>query len=145
MTTEVAFGLPSRELAELEFNYRGFPVDYTKLAEMEFYLLEELEFDLIVYHPYRTLAAVCGREAVDAGDFPDDVERDIELSELLRLDSSLKTNAGLSSSRDSAKQDMEMTGVNVAVKETEKLDRLFGRGSGKPGSDVEDSILQMAW
>lgn len=28
------------------------------LAEMEFYLLEELEFDLIVHHPYRTLVQI---------------------------------------------------------------------------------------
>lgn len=120
-------------------------MDYTKLAEMEFYLLEDLEFDLIVYHPYRTLAAVCGREAVDAGDFPDDVERDIELSELLRLDSSLTSNTAPPTARDSIKLDRDMSGVNAAMKETERLDRLFGRGSGKPGSDVEDSILQMAW
>ncbi|KAJ9101181.1 hypothetical protein QFC21_003399 [Naganishia friedmannii] len=128
-----------------EFNYRGFPVDYTKLAEMEFYLLEDLEFDLVVYHPYRTLAAVCGREAVDAGDFSDDVERDIELSELLSLDSSLNTDAAPPSSRDSINLGQATKGVDAARKETEKLDRLFGRGSGKPGSDVEDSILQMAW
>lgn len=91
-----------------EFSYRGFPADYTKLAEMEFYLLEDLEFDLIVFHPYRTLAAVCGREPVDAGDFPDDPT----------VDSSSPA---------------------------EKVDRILGKGSGQPGSDVEDSILQMAW
>lgn len=28
---------------------------------MEFYLLEELEFNLIVYHPYRDLADLCGK------------------------------------------------------------------------------------
>jgi cyclin C len=94
----------------LEFSYRGFPADYTKLAEMEFYLLEDLEFDLIVFHPYRTLAAVCGREPVDAGEFPD----------------------------ESARIDEEASAA-------EKVDRLFGKGSGQPGSDVEDSILQMAW
>ena len=75
---------------------------------MEFYLLEDLEFDLIVFHPYRTLAAVCGREPVDAGEFPDDPMGD------------------------------SLTGA-------EKVDKLFGKGSGQPGSDVEDSILQMAW
>jgi cyclin C len=94
-----------------EFSYRGFPADYTKLAEMEFYLLEDLEFDLIVFHPYRTLAAVCGREPVDAGEFPE-----------------------------------ETTGlVEDNVSMADKVDRLFGKGSGQPGSDVEDSILQMAW
>ncbi|CAG8488349.1 4834_t:CDS:2 [Ambispora leptoticha] len=32
-----------------------FPYDNQKVAEMEFYLLEELDFNLIVFHPYRTL------------------------------------------------------------------------------------------
>ncbi|GHJ89211.1 hypothetical protein NliqN6_5613 [Naganishia liquefaciens] len=91
-----------------EFGYRGFPADYTKLAEMEFYLLEDLEFDLIVFHPYRTLAAVCGREPVDAGEFPADPALD-------------------------------------TLTAAERVDKLFGKGSGQPGSDVEDSILQMAW
>ncbi|KAG0253502.1 hypothetical protein BG011_006343 [Mortierella polycephala] len=33
----------------------GFDYDTFKVAEFEFYLLEELEFYLIVYHPYRDL------------------------------------------------------------------------------------------
>ncbi|GAA6018459.1 hypothetical protein JCM10207_000901 [Rhodosporidiobolus poonsookiae] len=36
--------------------------DPTKLAEMEFYLLEELDFHLVVYHPYRALVQLCGRD-----------------------------------------------------------------------------------
>ena len=31
---------------------------------MEFYLLEDLEFHLVVFHPYRSLAALCGRLGV---------------------------------------------------------------------------------
>lgn len=29
---------------------------------MEFYLVDDLECDLVVFHPYRTLLAMCGRE-----------------------------------------------------------------------------------
>jgi cyclin C len=36
----------------------GFDYDTSKLAEFEFYLLEELEFYLIVYHPYRDLTLI---------------------------------------------------------------------------------------
>ncbi|GAA94816.1 hypothetical protein E5Q_01470 [Mixia osmundae IAM 14324] len=39
-----------------------FSSDTTKVAEMEFYLLEELEFHLIVYHPYQSLVKLCGRD-----------------------------------------------------------------------------------
>lgn len=38
-----------------EYNIRNFPPDTSKLAEMEFYLVDDLECDLVVYHPYRTL------------------------------------------------------------------------------------------
>ncbi|KAF9386740.1 hypothetical protein CPB97_003381 [Podila verticillata] len=36
----------------------GFDYDTSKLAEFEFYLLEELDFYLIVYHPYRDLTLI---------------------------------------------------------------------------------------
>lgn len=37
-------------------------LDNHKLAEMEFYLVDELECDLIVFHPYRTMITLCGKE-----------------------------------------------------------------------------------
>ncbi|KAI8361299.1 cyclin-like protein [Mortierella sp. GBAus27b] len=39
-------------------NHGGFDYDVSKVAEFEFYLLEELEFYLIVYHPYRDLTLI---------------------------------------------------------------------------------------
>ncbi|KAF9362392.1 hypothetical protein BGX34_006262 [Mortierella sp. NVP85] len=39
-------------------NHGGFDYDTSKMAEFEFYLLEELEFYLIVYHPYRDLTLI---------------------------------------------------------------------------------------
>ena len=34
----------------------------SKLAEMEFYLVDDLECDLTVFHPYRTLLTLCKKE-----------------------------------------------------------------------------------
>lgn len=45
-----------------EMGVTTFPSDITKVAEMEFYLLEELDFHLIIYHPYRSLVQLCGRD-----------------------------------------------------------------------------------
>ncbi|PFH44866.1 hypothetical protein AMATHDRAFT_109840, partial [Amanita thiersii Skay4041] len=33
--------------------------DHSQIAEMEFYLVDDLECDLTVFHPYRTLTALC--------------------------------------------------------------------------------------
>ncbi|KAM0791774.1 hypothetical protein ACM66B_004037 [Microbotryomycetes sp. NB124-2] len=52
--------------AKAVFNEMGltsFTNDHTKIAEMEFYLIEELDFHLIVFHPYRALVQLCGRDA----------------------------------------------------------------------------------
>ncbi|GAA5821070.1 hypothetical protein JCM3770_000077 [Rhodotorula araucariae] len=51
--------------AKVVFNDMGlhsFTSDNHRLAEMEFYLLEELDFHLIVFHPYRALVQLCGRD-----------------------------------------------------------------------------------
>lgn len=38
------------------------PPDNHRLAEMEFYLVDELECDLTVFHPYRTLTTLCSKD-----------------------------------------------------------------------------------
>ncbi|GAA5861895.1 hypothetical protein JCM8547_008588 [Rhodosporidiobolus lusitaniae] len=51
--------------AKVVFTDMGLPTfssDNHRLAEMEFYLLEELDFHLVVYHPYRVLVQLCGRD-----------------------------------------------------------------------------------
>jgi cyclin C len=48
------------------YGVKNFPSDNSKLAEMEFYLVSDLECDLVVFHPYRTLLTLCGREAAHA-------------------------------------------------------------------------------
>ena len=44
------------------YGVKNFPSDNTKLAEMEFYLLDDLECDLTVFNPYRPLLALCRKE-----------------------------------------------------------------------------------
>ncbi|KAF8075825.1 cyclin-like protein [Lyophyllum atratum] len=56
----------SRSLFSQEhYNVKHFPSDHTKLAEMEFYLVDDLECDLVVFHPYRTLLTLCKKEVTD--------------------------------------------------------------------------------
>ncbi|KAH6899444.1 cyclin-like protein [Coprinopsis sp. MPI-PUGE-AT-0042] len=49
----------SRTMFTQHYGVKNFPSDNTKLAEMEFYLVSDLQSDLVVYHPYRTLLALC--------------------------------------------------------------------------------------
>jgi len=51
---------------EENYNVKHFPSDNTKLAEMEFYLVDELECDLTIFHPYRTLLTLCKKEISDS-------------------------------------------------------------------------------
>ncbi|TKY87017.1 hypothetical protein EX895_003694 [Sporisorium graminicola] len=48
-----------------EVGFRSLPSENSSLAEMEFYLVEEMEFDMIVYHAYRSLIKLF--EAYGAG------------------------------------------------------------------------------
>ncbi|GAA5886273.1 hypothetical protein JCM16303_003747 [Sporobolomyces ruberrimus] len=48
-----------------EMGMTTFVADNNRLAEMEFYLIEELDFHLIVFHPYRALMQLCGRDGGD--------------------------------------------------------------------------------
>ncbi|RXK39633.1 hypothetical protein M231_03135 [Tremella mesenterica] len=63
-----------------ENNIKLFPADPHKLGEMEFYLLEDLDFHLVIFHPYRALWSMTGREPADSGKFPQSrVEEDQEI------------------------------------------------------------------
>ncbi|KAJ6607889.1 cyclin-like protein [Mycena sp. CBHHK59/15] len=52
------------------YNVKNFPSDNSKLAEMEFYLVDDLECDLTVFHPYRTLLALCKPDETAEGSTP---------------------------------------------------------------------------
>ncbi|KAF8901596.1 cyclin-like protein [Mucidula mucida] len=53
----------SRSLFSHQYNVKHFPSDNSKLAEVEFYLVDDLECDLTIFHPYRTLMALCKKES----------------------------------------------------------------------------------
>jgi cyclin-C len=63
-------------LKDESYNIKTFPSDNTKLAEMEFYLVDDLECDLTVFHPYRTLLALCAQDSADAQPEPEAGEVD---------------------------------------------------------------------
>ncbi|EPQ59791.1 cyclin-like protein [Gloeophyllum trabeum ATCC 11539] len=44
------------------YGIKTFPSDNSKLAEMEFYLVDDLECDMTIFHPYRTLMTLCCKE-----------------------------------------------------------------------------------
>ncbi|KLO17490.1 cyclin-like protein [Schizopora paradoxa] len=48
----------ARNLLTAEYGVPMQPLDNSKVAEMEFYLMEDLECDLVVFHPYRTLMSL---------------------------------------------------------------------------------------
>jgi hypothetical protein len=52
-------------IAEENYNIK-FILDNGKVAEMEFYLVDDLECDLVVFHPYRTLLALCKKESASS-------------------------------------------------------------------------------
>ncbi|KAI0352803.1 cyclin-like protein [Trametes cingulata] len=70
-----------------DYGIKSFPSDNSKLAEMEFYLVDELECDLAVFHPYRTLMTLCGKRGrpaseAEAGETDDEsTEGKLPLSE----------------------------------------------------------------
>ncbi|KAG6849433.1 hypothetical protein H0H93_008509 [Arthromyces matolae] len=65
--------------SEDAYNAKHFPSDHTKLAEMEFYLVDDLECDLVVFHPYRSLLTLCvKKESADSASLfgPEEGEAD---------------------------------------------------------------------
>ena len=52
-------------VAEQPFGVKSFPSDNSRLAEMEFYLVADLECDLTIFRPYRTLTTLCKKESAN--------------------------------------------------------------------------------
>lgn len=94
------------------------PLDNHRLAEMEFYLVDELECDLTVFHPYRSLVTLVGKETEEA------TARDIIAEGTTTL--------------HSGGQDMEIDGGK-----DESGERYWGTGVGK--LLLDDKTLQLAW
>lgn len=102
---------------------------------MEFYLLEDLDFHLIVFHPYRALLAMTGREPADGGIWAQGrVEEDIEIRKRESL---------------GAKEGTDLKGKGkeeeVVEEETEegRIRRLMARGSGEGLMEIDEGVLQI--
>lgn len=128
-----------------EHGIKSFPAEAHKLGEMEFYLLEDLDFHLIVFHPYRSLLAVCGREPSDSGKFEktrieEDAEiRKTEVESRKKRDEEIR-KAGPGAARAANADE----GVQEGESEEERVIRLMRRGSGEGLMDVEESVLQIS-
>ncbi|SPO31430.1 related to SSN8 - DNA-directed RNA polymerase II holoenzyme and SRB subcomplex subunit, cyclin C homolog [Ustilago trichophora] len=102
-----------------EVGFRSMPTDNSSLAEMEFYLLEEMEFDMIIFHPYRSLIALfdaygCSKDGGGA-------------------------NGGLG-------MESEAFGVIKGLTGVEERDAAEGlMGGGVRLAEFDDQVLQMCW
>ncbi|KAK4688695.1 cyclin-C, partial [Tremellales sp. Uapishka_1] len=125
-----------------EHGIKSFPSEPNKLGEMEFYLLEDLDFHLVVFHPYRALVAICGREPSDAGTFPqsrseeDSAIHKRDLDARRKRDDEIRKAPGLRAAEEDA---------GVSESEEERIRRLMGRGSGEGLMEIDESVLQFAW
>lgn len=131
----------------LEHGIKSFPAEAHKLGEMEFYLLEDLDFHLIVFHPYRSLLSACGREPSDPGKFEksriqeDGEIRKTESDNRKKRDEEIRKagpggGARATGAADEALQEGET--------EEERVIRLMRRGTGEGLMDVEESVLQIS-
>lgn len=64
----------------------GSQFDNVQLAEMEFYLIEELDFHLIIFHPYRSLVQLCGRDGASTLSEGDENEERSRRESMLDID-----------------------------------------------------------
>lgn len=110
---------------QLEYNVQHFPSDHSKLAEMEFYLVDDLECDLTVFHPYRTLLTLCKKESEGSATPAEEGEA-----------GELGTAGGVSSTSAGAGN----LGVGVG---TDEGPRYWGTGEGK--LELSAGALQTAW
>lgn len=120
-----------------------FPPETNKLGEMEFYLLEDLDFHLVVFHPYRALLHICGREPADSGRFSKTrVEED---GEVKRNEGEVKRKRDEEVRRGTgAGRIMEDLGGGALEEgEGERIRRLMGRGTGEGLMEVDEGVLQI--
>ncbi|WRT63298.1 uncharacterized protein IL334_000203 [Kwoniella shivajii] len=145
-----------------EYHIKIFPAEANKLGEMEFYLLEDLDFHLVIFHPYRALLHITGREPADAGKFPlsrvdeDQATKKKENDHRKRKDEEArKAGLGLNnrSSSTGSVVGVGNTTDKAKVKEEEeegeyeakRIRRLMGRGSGEGIGEVDEGVLQISW
>jgi cyclin C len=99
------------------YGIKSFPADNSKLAEMEFYLIDDLECDLTVFHPYRTLLTLCRKENTNSGS----TDTEAEAGELAA----------------------EIEAETLSDKDKDGEIRYWGTGEGQ--LELQEGGLQMAW
>jgi cyclin C len=133
-----------------------FPNETHKLGEMEFYLLEDLDFHLTVFHPYRSILHMTGREPADGGKFPQSrVDEDLEIrkreADTRRKKEDEARKSGPAGSTKVALALDEVNGLNPGgggagkweESEEARIRRLMGRGSGEGLMEVDEGVLQI--
>lgn len=141
---------------------------------MEFYLLEDLDFHLVVFHPHRALLNITGREPADGGKWPKSrLEEDLEIrkAEAERLkkagapagsgaaglagagrarSSSTASQTGLAPLASPGPPSMASGpggvtgGEEEGESEEQRVTRLMSRGSGEGLMEMDESVLQMS-
>ncbi len=130
-------------LFDVEHNIKMFPAEMNKLGEMEFYLLEDLDFHLVVFHPYRALLHICGREPADSGRFPKSrVEEDTEVKRK-EGEAKRKRDDEVRSGTGAGRVMGNLGGGAMEEGEGERIRRLMGRGTGEGLMEVDEGVLQI--
>ncbi|WVF66637.1 hypothetical protein IAT40_001377 [Kwoniella sp. CBS 6097] len=141
-----------------EHNIKFFPAEPNRLGEMEFYLLEDLAFHLVIFHPYRALLHITGREPADSGKFPSSrVEEDLAVrrkegdakkkrDEEARRATHLPPRPGSAApSAASTPKDQGGEDGGPGESESERIRRLMGRGTTEGIMEIDEGVLQISW
>jgi cyclin C len=126
-----------------------FPAETNKVGEMEFYLLEDLDFHLTIFHPYRSLLHILGREPADPGKFPKSrVDEDAEIERIKKKKEDDAKKPALNAGRlgvpgTSIPVVEEMSGGAWDESEEARIRRLMGRGSGEGLMEIDEGVLQI--
>nr|XP_018266245.1 cyclin C [Kwoniella dejecticola CBS 10117]OBR88403.1 cyclin C [Kwoniella dejecticola CBS 10117] len=126
-----------------EYNIKLFPAETNKLGEMEFYLLEDLDFHLVIFHPYRALLHMTGREPADSGKFP--------LSRVEEDQAIKKKELEIRKKKDEEIRKSSLNTVGDIIEdednelEAKRVRRLMGRGSTDGIGEVDEGVLQISW
>lgn len=133
-----------------EHNIKMFPAETNKLGEMEFYLLEDLDFHLVVFHPYRALLHLTGRESADMGKFEKSrVQEDMEIrkkeGDAKKMREEEAKKASSKGQQPTVGQALEKEGERLEEAEETRIRRLMSRGTGEGMMEVDEGVLQISW